>query len=49
MKIITNISYPAFALFAFACFALEPQARAVVPAQTVANSEGPSQLSPTLR
>jgi hypothetical protein len=26
--ITTNISYPAFALFAFACFALSPQARA---------------------
>jgi len=24
MKTITNISYPAFALFAFACFALSP-------------------------
>src|SRR6266550_1545024 len=29
MKTITNITYPAFALFAFACFALAPQARAV--------------------
>jgi len=28
MKTITNIIYPAFALFAFACFALAPQARA---------------------
>jgi len=28
MKTITNITYPAFALFAFACFALPPQARA---------------------
>src|SRR2546430_1816929 len=28
MKTITNITYPAFALFAFACFALSPQARA---------------------
>ena len=28
MKTITNITYPAFALFAFACFALVPQARA---------------------
>ena len=28
MKPITNITYPAFALFAFACFALSPQARA---------------------
>jgi hypothetical protein len=29
MKTIINISYPAFALFAFACFVLSPQARAV--------------------
>src|SRR5262245_35320394 len=29
MKTITNIIYLAFALFAFACFALSPQARAV--------------------
>ena len=29
MKTIVNITYPAFALFAFACFALSPQARAV--------------------
>src|SRR5262245_57779306 len=29
MKPITNITYPAFALFAFACIALSPQARAV--------------------
>src|SRR5437867_9206460 len=29
MKTLTNITYPAFALFAFACFALSPQARAV--------------------
>src|SRR5215475_12708049 len=29
MKTTTNIIYPAFALFAFACFALSPQARAV--------------------
>ena len=29
MKTIVNITYPAFALFAFACFALLPQARAV--------------------
>jgi hypothetical protein len=29
MKIIPNISYPAFALVAFACFALSPGARAV--------------------
>ena len=28
MKTIVNISYPAFALFVFACFALSPQARA---------------------
>src|SRR5215472_8020064 len=28
MKTITNITYPAFALFAFACFALAPQAHA---------------------
>src|SRR4030095_13168919 len=29
MKTTTNIIYPAFALFAFACFALSPQAQAV--------------------
>src|SRR6266550_7285731 len=29
MKTITNIIHPLFALFAFACFALSPQARAV--------------------
>jgi hypothetical protein len=29
MKTITNITYPAFALFALICFALSPQARAV--------------------
>jgi hypothetical protein len=29
MQTIVNITYPAFALFAFACFALAPQARAV--------------------
>ena len=29
MKTTTNITYPAFALFAFACFALSPQALAV--------------------
>src|SRR5262245_28622251 len=28
MKTITSITYPVFALFAFACFALSPQARA---------------------
>ena len=28
MKTITNIIYPLFTLFAFACFALAPQARA---------------------
>ena len=28
MKTMTNITYPAFMLFAFACFALTPQARA---------------------
>ena len=32
MKTITKIIYPAFALFAFACFALLPMAQAVVPA-----------------
>src|SRR5438105_10452617 len=32
MKMITNIRYPAIAVFAFACFALSPGARAVVPA-----------------
>jgi hypothetical protein len=31
MKTITNIIYSAFALFAFACFALSPTARAVNP------------------
>jgi hypothetical protein len=31
MKIITNIIYPAFAAFAFACFLLLPAARAVDP------------------
>ena len=31
-KTITNILYLALALFAFACFALSPTARAVVPA-----------------
>ena len=31
MKTITNITHPAFALFAFACFALSPMARAVDP------------------
>jgi len=32
MKTITNIIYSAFALFAFACFALSPTAQAVTPA-----------------
>ncbi len=32
MKTKTNIIYSAFALFAFACFALAPGARAVTPA-----------------
>jgi hypothetical protein len=32
MKTITNTIYPAFALFAFACFALAPLAQAVDPA-----------------
>jgi hypothetical protein len=31
MKVATNITCPAFALFALACFALAPQARAVFP------------------
>jgi hypothetical protein len=31
MKIITNIIYPAFALFAFTCFAFSPNAQAVNP------------------
>jgi hypothetical protein len=31
MKTITNITYPAFALFAFACFAVSQNAQAVVP------------------
>jgi hypothetical protein len=31
MKTVTNIIYPAFALLAFACFALAPTARAVNP------------------
>ena len=29
MKTIPNITYPAFALFAFVCFALSPDVRAV--------------------
>ena len=32
IKTIMNITYPAFALFAFACFALSPPAQAVSPA-----------------
>ena len=28
MKTLTNITYPAFALFAFVCFSLSPQAQA---------------------
>ncbi len=32
MKTITNITYPAFALFALAFFALSPAALAVTPA-----------------
>jgi hypothetical protein len=32
MKTAKNITYPALALFALACFALAPQARAVLPA-----------------
>jgi hypothetical protein len=32
MKSITKFIYPAFALFAFACFALSPMAKAVTPA-----------------
>ena len=32
MKTITNIIYPAFALFAFACFAVSPSVLAVLPA-----------------
>src|SRR5882724_11424421 len=31
MKTITDLINPAFALFAFACFALSPSAQAVVP------------------
>jgi hypothetical protein len=31
IKTITNITYPAFALFALACFGLSPAAQAVVP------------------
>src|SRR5260370_24694494 len=32
LKTITNITYPAFAVFLLACFALSPKAQAVVPA-----------------
>src|SRR5262245_24700239 len=32
MKRITNITYPAFALLALACFAISPRAQAVLPA-----------------
>jgi uncharacterized coiled-coil protein SlyX len=38
MKKITNITYPAFALFAIACFALAPQARAVCQDACLANA-----------
>jgi len=38
MKPITNIIYPAFTLFAFACFALVPQARAVCQDACLTNS-----------
>jgi hypothetical protein len=31
MKTLTNIIYPAFALFAFACFGLSPTAQALLP------------------
>src|SRR6188508_692536 len=37
MKTITNITYPAFALFAFACIALAPQARATCQHGCLAN------------
>ena len=38
MKAITNITYPAFALIAVACFALSPQARAVCQDACLTNS-----------
>src|ERR1044071_2959255 len=38
MKTITNITYPALALFGFACFALSPQARAVCQDACLTNS-----------
>jgi Chaperone of endosialidase len=38
MKTITNITYPAFALFAFAWFTLAPQARAVCQQGCLTNS-----------
>src|SRR6266480_8060496 len=38
MKTITNVTYPAFGLFAFACFALAPQARAVCQDACLTNS-----------
>jgi len=38
MKAIPNMTYPAFALFAFACFALTPQARAVCQDACLPNS-----------
>src|SRR4029077_18737531 len=38
MKTKTNITYPAFALFAFACFAITPQARAVCQDACLPNS-----------
>src|SRR5215813_11096483 len=38
MKTMTNIAYPAFALFALACFALSPQARATCQQGCLSNS-----------
>jgi hypothetical protein len=37
MKTTTNIIYPAFALFAFACFALSPRAQAACQDGCLAN------------
>jgi hypothetical protein len=40
MKTITNIIYPAFALFAFACFAFLPQTQAALPPEIPGNPDG---------
>src|ERR1043166_1550820 len=39
MKTITNITYPAFTLLAFACFVLAPQARATCQDACLTNSD----------